>query len=147
MTVARGPGLGLNPADLRLGAVILAVALLAWAPLGWRLGGGPPDTDPERKFFVVTTPEGRVVLPADRDACHVVTGPLGKTVVQVVDGRARIAASPCPDPACHAGWVDRPGERRVCLPNRVVVEMVTRSGGKAAPGGGSDTEAYDAETH
>lgn len=144
MSVIRGLW-GLNRADLRLVAAIGIIALLAWAPVAWRLVGAPAD--PGRKVFIVTTPASTTVLPADQDTTYTVTGPLGTTVVEVVGGRARIAESPCPQPDCHSGWVDRPGERRVCLPNMVVLEASGRDAADARPGDRPDTPEYDAETH
>ncbi|MGE5587679.1 MAG: NusG domain II-containing protein [Clostridia bacterium] len=57
----------------------------------------------------------------------------GRTVTVEIaeDGRARVLASDCPDKVCvKTGWIDRPGELIVCLPNRVVVKI---QGGPRAP--------------
>jgi len=44
--------------------------------------------------------------------------------VEIVGGRARVAASPCRDQLCvHAGWLEKPGDIAVCLPQRVIVEL------------------------
>jgi len=46
-------------------------------------------------------------------------------VVVEIDGlRTRVVSSPCRDKLCvNAGWLERPGEIAVCLPQRVVVEI------------------------
>ncbi|MDD3244152.1 MAG: NusG domain II-containing protein [Eubacteriales bacterium] len=50
--------------------------------------------------------------------------------VEVKDGRARVCASDCPDQVCvRTGWISRPGQTAVCLPNRLVVRV---SGGEEA---------------
>jgi len=58
------------------------------------------------------------------DARRTVPGPLGQTVIEVRDGRIRIADSPCPHKICvRTGWIGRSGRMIVCLPNRVVVRI------------------------
>jgi hypothetical protein len=39
-------------------------------------------------------------------------------------GRVRVTESTCPDKICvRTGWISRPGQSIVCLPNRVVVRI------------------------
>ncbi len=53
-----------------------------------------------------------------------VTGPLGETEIEVRDGRVRVVRSPGPYKLCiKRGWISRPGEALICLPNRVIVEI------------------------
>ena len=48
---------------------------------------------------------------------HSFTGPLGETVIEIRDGRARVLSSPCPNGICmKSGWSDT----LCCLPNRVI---------------------------
>lgn len=128
-----GALLGLGPGDARLAAVLLAGAVCLTAVtwfVGW-LNYGAGDT-----AFLVTTPTGTVRLIGERDGHYELSGPDGVTVIEVAGGRARLVESPCNEPAWHGGWVERPGERIVCLPNRVVLEVV---------GGGSTTRDGDQE--
>jgi hypothetical protein len=63
---------------------------------------------------------GRYSLDTDRTV--EVEGPLGKTVVEIRNGHARIVASPCPHKLCtRMGQVGRDGGFVACVPNRVVV--------------------------
>ena len=65
-----------------------------------------------------------------------VPGPLGKTLVEIRDGRARIVASPCANKLCvNAGSIALTGHIIACIPNKVVVRI---TGGPPA--------AYDAIT-
>jgi len=51
--------------------------------------------------------------------------------VEIDGGRARVADSTCRDKLCvRAGWLERPGDVAVCLPQRVIVEIrgMARSG-------------------
>ncbi|MCS4505559.1 NusG domain II-containing protein [Arhodomonas aquaeolei] len=53
-----------------------------------------------------------------------VHGALGETRIAVRDGRIRVLDSPGRRKLCvHAGWLARPGETAVCLPNRVTVTV------------------------
>lgn len=59
-----------------------------------------------------------------RDQLIHVPGPLGVTVVRVAAGRARVESDPGPRQICvHQGWLDRPGQMAVCLPNRTSIEL------------------------
>ncbi|MEJ5187425.1 MAG: NusG domain II-containing protein [Candidatus Geothermincolales bacterium] len=56
----------------------------------------------------------------------------GESFLEIREGRVRMVESACPDKLCvRTGWISRPGESIVCLPNRVVLEI-------KAPGGGPD---------
>ncbi len=53
-----------------------------------------------------------------------VSGPLGKTILEIKNGRARITASPCPHKICIGmGGVGKEGGLLVCVPNEVVVRV------------------------
>lgn len=55
-----------------------------------------------------------------------IEGVNGLTVVEIRDQKVRVISSACPDKLCiHSGWIDRPGQMLVCLPNRVVVKIVS----------------------
>jgi hypothetical protein len=69
-----------------------------------------------------------------------VSGPLGDTVVEIRDGRARIARSPCPGQDCvRAGWIHGAGAASACLPNRVSVRI---EGGSKRNSGEADAVAW-----
>ena len=52
--------------------------------------------------------------------------PIGEGNLLVIsDGEAHMKDADCPDKLCvHQGRISRTGERIVCLPNRVIVEIV-----------------------
>lgn len=53
-----------------------------------------------------------------------VNGMLGETEVEVAEDKVRIISSPCPDKDCvNQGWIKKPGQVLVCLPNRVVIKI------------------------
>ena len=67
--------------------------------------------------------------PLDRDASYTITGANGGTNLLVIeDGAARIEEASCPDGVCvHTGRIRRNGQSIVCLPNQVVVEIVSET--------------------
>ncbi len=62
-----------------------------------------------------------------------VRGWQGDSVFEIRDGSVRMVESACPDKLCvRSGWISRPGESIVCLPNRVVLEIKASEGGPDA---------------
>lgn len=69
---------------------------------------------------------GKVVAQSDlaRNRNFEIKGPLGITVVSVVNRRVRIARDPSPRQYCvKQGWLSHAGEAALCLPNQVSVEL------------------------
>ncbi|MFZ5557902.1 MAG: NusG domain II-containing protein [Pseudomonadota bacterium] len=57
-----------------------------------------------------------------------IDGALGPSVVEVLDGRVRVASDPSPRQLCvRQGWLQKAGDAAICLPNQVTVELVSRS--------------------
>ena len=49
-------------------------------------------------------------------------GPIGETSIEIQDGRVHVYDSDCRNKVCiSAGWVSKPGEWIICLPNDVFV--------------------------
>ena len=64
----------------------------------------------------------RLDLSSDQEVT--VLGPLGKTVVEVKDGRVRVKESPCPHKLCvNMGFKKKDGDVIACIPNRVAVHI------------------------
>lgn len=54
-----------------------------------------------------------------------------KNTVVIEDGRVCMAHSDCPNQLCvDTGWIHAPGQSIVCLPNRVVIEIVSDRAGE-----------------
>ena len=101
-------------AALVFGAVLAAVMLLR----------SPGGTVQVRVAGAVTAG-----YPLDVDASYTITGANGGTNLLVIeDGAARIEEASCPDGVCvHTGRIRRNGQSIVCLPNQVVVEIVSET--------------------
>jgi hypothetical protein len=68
----------------------------------------------------VGTPGGEFTVSLDRDTVFTVEGRLGSVRIEVLEGRARVADSPCPGHYCvRQGWIGSPGETAVCAPSAV----------------------------
>ena len=110
----------LRKADLLLLAAALVFGAVLAAVLLLRASGG--GTVQVRVAGTVTAG-----YPLDRDASYTITGANGGTNLLVIeDGAARIEEASCPDGVCvHTGRIRRNGQSIVCLPNQVVVEIVS----------------------
>lgn len=59
------------------------------------------------------------------------------------DGKVRVARSTCPDKVCvRTGWISKPGQTIVCLPNKTVVRIEGDYGVQRDPGSGLDAITY-----
>jgi hypothetical protein len=68
------------------------------------------------------TPITAALLP---DRVLPVAGPLGESMIEVRDGRARFVSSPCRTQVCvHSGWLANDGEFAACLPNHISLTLV-----------------------
>lgn len=103
----------IRPGDfLVLGAAIAAIPWLAQ-------NGGEADT-------VVIRAGGNVFATASltRNQRLEVPGPLGISVVEIANGKVRVAEDPGPRQLCvHQGWLERAGESALCLPNQISIEL------------------------
>lgn len=109
----------LRKADLLLLAAALVFGAVLAAVLLLRSPGGTVQV---RVAGTVTAG-----YPLDVDASYTITGVNGGTNLLVIeDGAARIEEASCPDGVCvHTGRIRRNGQSIVCLPNQVVVEIVS----------------------
>ncbi len=105
-----------KPGDfLTLGVVAFFIAWLCVAL--WKQGVGGT---------LVVRSKGAVVseLSLLRNRTLAIDGPLGTTVVEVQNQRARIARDPSPKQYCvRQGWLQHAGEIALCLPNQVSIEI------------------------
>lgn len=114
MTTVRDRMLRLGVFDAAL--VVALVTLPAWSLLSSaRSRTGRAEARVTRSGRLVG------VYPLDRAARVQLADDV---VVEIRDGRVRVAESDCPKGVCrHAGWVSEPGRSIICVPNRVIVEL------------------------
>jgi len=74
--------------------------------------------------FVIQGKEESWVYPVNQVFRAVVAGPLGKTIIELKGGQARVVSSPCANQICVAsGAIHRRNQWIACLPNAVFVRI------------------------
>ena len=114
------------PGDI---VIVLAVVAVSVFLITQSVIGAAGGSDLEIR--VTTNGEEALVHSLGDDAEELtVRGYVGDSYLEVKDGRVRMIDSACPDKLCvKTGWISRPGESIVCLPNRVVIEITGGEGG------------------
>lgn len=112
--------------DIFLVGGILILALLCWlVPKGLRLLNENKET--ELKVTVAGEVYGIYSLEKDQ-----VIKIQDTNVCEIKDGKVKMTEASCPDHVCiRQGAIDAPGETVVCLPNKVVLEIVSKDGKEA----------------
>ena len=107
----------MRPLDIP--ALMLAAVLVG---LSWWVGTSPNGAP---TVLRIHSAGGEVIeLPLDQDRRVEVSGPLGATLIEVANGRARVLDSPCTARLCiRTGWLSRNGAVTACLPNQVLLEI------------------------
>ena len=103
-------------ADVILISVLLLVALSVFLLIEGNRADGA---------YAVVTVDGKEVARYSlaEDGEHVLNE--GSNILVIKDGKAFMKRADCPDGLCiNQGEVSRTGERIVCLPNRVMIEIV-----------------------
>jgi len=104
---------------------VLIAGSLAGIAYGWM-------TAPREAEQAVITVDGKVFRTVRLGGYEriYVPGTGGYDIVEIDGRRVRVVDADCPDKLCiKTGWISRPPEQIVCLPNRVVVKI---TGGQAA---------------
>lgn len=103
--------------------LILGLLLAAGVALGYTLLFRSPGD------WVVVEVDGEVFgrYPLDENtSIRIETGTDGYNVLKIADGYASVTEASCPDKLCvHQHKISRSDETIVCLPNRVVVSVVS----------------------
>ncbi len=69
----------------------------------------------------------RFPLREDRTIRLPETAAEGYNVLEIADGRLRVAEADCPEQICvQQGWISRIGEQIVCLPHRLVIRLAAK---------------------
>jgi hypothetical protein len=126
-------GSGLKPFDFVSLFLALAVIFAALIPAYGAAGN--------KNTINLQGEGGAWVFPRDAEETVAIPGPLGDTVVEIRDGRAKVLSSPCHNQTCvAAGSIRSHGQWVACLPNRVMVSVGGGSG-EEKPGEGLEVDA------
>lgn len=107
-------------------ATVVAGALVAIALVAIVLLFAPRGAGSASLVVRIHDGEGTVrELPLDRDDTLVVETPLGRNVIEVRDGAARMGDADCPNGNClRQQPISQPGQQLICLPHQLWVEVV-----------------------
>ena len=101
--------------------IIVLLVLPGWTLVrSWRARGDRPVARVYQSNRLLGS------YPLDRDQTIRIGDKTGSgMVVEIRGGRIRVAESDCPKGVCkHAGWIHTPGRSIICVPNRVLIELV-----------------------
>ena len=112
--------------DFKLIGVVLGVALLGGGAMYLKNLTGP-DQVSDDLLVVVQSPDGIVFeQPLSQDGEYLVTSDLGENMVRIKDGEVEVEWATCDNQVCvDSGLKHRKGDQIVCLPNQVVVNVVS----------------------
>lgn len=131
----RSPKLRPNGWDGLMAAIVIVLAAVC-AGAFWSRGAAA-----EGELAVVVSIDGEEVerFEPTESTGEKIYASRGYTLhVLVRDGGVEVSQSDCPTQDCvHMGWIDRAGESIVCLPARVIIQLVRTDGG-------SDPDGVDA---
>jgi len=102
-----------------IGVVLLSIGLSTW----WVFKGTKGE------IVEIQTPQGikRVRL-SSKPQTIIAPGLLGTTRIEIKGKKVRVISSPCPEKICvKMGWKSKNGETIVCVPNKVVVKIISAS--------------------
>jgi hypothetical protein len=111
---------------LKIGDKMLILCLCCISVLSWSLLNRG-HTRAKCCFVSVDGRDTYKLLLCDSQKVQV-SGPLGESVIEVSENGVRMLSSPCPLEVCvHTGWIRRPGQMIVCVPNRIIVRIAGAS--------------------
>ncbi len=106
--------------------VIIIVGLIAISLIGIAAFYLFNATDQALSVRVSRQGEVITVLPLDEDHTETFTDASGSNTLEISDGSAKMIDADCPDQICvKTHPIAHPGETIVCLPHKLVVEIIT----------------------
>jgi hypothetical protein len=107
---------------LRWGDALVVVLAFALVGSAFGLTYGRGDTAAE--LVVIQAGAAPRHYPLDASRTIAIDGVAGVTTIRIEPGRARCLHSPGSQGICErAGWLERPGDMAVSLPNRLVLQV------------------------
>lgn len=101
-----------------IGVVLLAIGISTW----WVFKGNTGEI-----AEIQTPDEVKSVSLFSKPQTIFAHGALGTTTIEIKQKKVRIINSPCHQKTCvKMGWKNKNGETIVCVPNKVVVKIVSR---------------------
>ncbi|HPT70596.1 MAG TPA: NusG domain II-containing protein [Syntrophomonas sp.] len=109
--------------ELLLLAAITIIILLTAGTIRYVQQGRPGDS-----IIAVITQDGQLIERIDlqqvKEPRQIILPGQYHEIIEVEKGRIRFKQADCPDKICvNTGWLEKPGEVAVCMPNRAVVKI------------------------
>ncbi len=114
---------------LTKGDKILIFMILVFCSFGLIIGKTYTYGAFEKKYIVIEvkgTEVKRFILGQDTENKKIeIKGMLGYSIIEIGKDRVRMYQSPCDNGDClKVGWISKPGQMIVCLPNQVAVKII-----------------------
>ncbi len=121
---------------VKRGDIILGVSIIAAALVLMLVSAHPDMTSAEGGILVAVIKEGDTVthtveLDSVESQIRIIVGGKFNEVILVEKGRLRFESADCPDKVCvNTGWLEKPGDMAVCIPNRTLIKIERLKSGK-----------------
>ena len=101
--------------------IILSLTVIVVVSVSAYSGAGTAES------VIIETPEETYIYMLDTDQTIEVPGPLGNTIIRIVDSEVFVEDSPCRDKLCMlADPLSKAGEWNACMPNKVFIRIPDR---------------------
>ena len=98
--------------------IILSLTVIVVVSVSAYSGGGTAES------VIIEASGEKYVYMLDTDRAIEVPGPLGNTIVRIVDSEVFVEDSPCRDKLCVlAAPIQKAGEWNACMPNKVFIRI------------------------
>jgi hypothetical protein len=98
-----------------------------FAVIAWLLVSSPINRDANGQVVIYRDGYMETVVPLDKDDTITVTDEKGNiNIIEIKEGKVKMLKANCPDQICVLTHpVNKDGQSIVCLPNRIVVEIIS----------------------
>ncbi len=106
--------------------LIIIIVLIVLVLVSFQFIKAYQNKDYSEKYVQISV-DGKKVkeIPLNDNETFTVKTEFGTNVIKVENGKVHVHEADCPDKICiKDGYIDKPGEILVCLPNKVVVEII-----------------------
>ena len=109
---------------------MITIAIIIFAAIAFMLLSRLTINNNESQYAIITV-EGKEYRKIDLKNAKpeelTITTSYGYNTIEIGKNRIRIKESSCPDKLCiKQGWISKPNEISVCLPNRVSIKVIAK---------------------
>ncbi|MDR2465140.1 MAG: NusG domain II-containing protein [Streptococcaceae bacterium] len=112
--------------------VFILILLFCFSFIPWGITAYNQSQHPAISYSAQLRVNGKIIkdFPLSKNTEYVYIEKDGdENVIEVKNNRIRIARANCPDQVCvRRGWISKGGETIVCLPHKLVLEVIASDG-------------------